>query len=196
MSAMRVREALARELKLLAAIERSASERFREAGLAWIPDSGTLPAAVLEAARERRMLWVAENGEGTPAGFLAAGEMDGALFVIELSVALDRQGKGLGSALLETAVAHAARSGYRQVTLTTFRDIAWNAPFYARRGFAELEPDELGPGLRARLAAEVAAGHDPKRRCAMARPCRDLKARCAASGQRCARPGGSPVPRW
>jgi hypothetical protein len=54
------------------------------------------------------------------------------------------------------------------MTLTTYRDLAWNGPFYARLGFVEIEPDEAGPGHRETLRQEAAAAHDPARRCIMA----------------------------
>jgi hypothetical protein len=40
------------------------------------------------------------------------------------------------------------------VTLTTFRDIPWNAPYYARLGFSELPADAWGAGMRALVARE------------------------------------------
>jgi hypothetical protein len=44
------------------------------------------------------------------------------------------------------------------MTLTTFRDVPWNAPFYARRGFAEvLDPS---PGLAAVRDRERSLGLD------------------------------------
>ena len=45
------------------------------------------------------------------------------------------------------ALAWARGAGYRQVTLTTFRDVAWNAPFYARCGFRELPLADASPEL-------------------------------------------------
>jgi hypothetical protein len=53
------------------------------------------------------------------------------------------------------------------VTLTTFRDIAWNAPFYARCGFAELADRDLNPRLAAIRVREAALGLDVANRCAM-----------------------------
>jgi len=44
------------------------------------------------------------------------------------------------------------------VTLLTFRDIPWNAPYYARLGFVPLADEMLPPGLRALREAEGAAG--------------------------------------
>lgn len=156
-------------MPFLAEIELSAAGLFNEVGLGWVQEAGTVPAGLLEQARRAGLLWVAADGHDRPRGFLAARPLDGALFVVELSVAADRQRQGLGSALLQAALEHAARVGYRQVILTTFRDVPWNAPFYARRGFVELDEAALGPGLAAQLVAEVAFGHDPRRRCAMAR---------------------------
>jgi hypothetical protein len=33
------------------------------------------------------------------------------------------------------------------VTLTTYRDVPWNAPWYARRGFSVLDAGQWGPEL-------------------------------------------------
>jgi hypothetical protein len=44
------------------------------------------------------------------------------------------------------------------VTLTTFRDVPWNAPFYRRLGFEVV--DELPSGLAAIRAHEAMAGDD------------------------------------
>ncbi|MEZ0170843.1 GNAT family N-acetyltransferase [Microvirga sp. TS319] len=103
-----------------------------------------------------------------PVGFLAAHEMDGHFYIAEVSVAQSHQRRGLGARLIGAAVAHAKRSGFSTVTLTTYRDLAWNGPFYASLGFVEIEPGETWPGHAAKLRAEAEAGHDPARRCVMA----------------------------
>jgi hypothetical protein len=60
---------------------------------------------------------------------------------------------------LVAAVCDWARfQGYGAVTLTTFRDVAWNGPFYARMGFGVL--DDLTPGLQAIRDHERAIGDD------------------------------------
>jgi hypothetical protein len=53
------------------------------------------------------------------------------------------------------------------VTLTTFRDVPWNAPFYARLGFRILEPSAWTPGLMALLALEESRGLPRRLRVAM-----------------------------
>jgi hypothetical protein len=63
----------------------------------------------------------------------------------------------------------ARQRGLDAVTLTTFRDVAWNAPYYERCGFRVLDETELGPGLRRVRDTEAAHGLDPARRVCMRR---------------------------
>jgi hypothetical protein len=69
--------------------------------------------------------------------------------------------------LLRACLVDAANSGFRAVTLTTFRDVAWNGPFYGRIGFVEVDDLEAHPRLAKELAKEAAAGLPPERRTAM-----------------------------
>ena len=72
-------------------------------------------------------------------------------------------------ALIEQAVAWAGQRGLGAVTLTTFTDVPWNAPYYERLGFRRLSGDELTPGLKAIRAREAAIGLDRWPRCCMRR---------------------------
>ena len=51
-------------------------------------------------------------------------------------------------------IGDANNRGLSAVTLTTFCDIPWNAPYYERLGFSELPEPEWGPQLRALVALE------------------------------------------
>jgi hypothetical protein len=55
------------------------------------------------------------------------------------------------------------------VTLTTFRDVAFNAPYYARRGFTHVPADQWTPSHRAIIATQAAMGMDPATRTVMRR---------------------------
>jgi hypothetical protein len=44
------------------------------------------------------------------------------------------------------------------VTLSTFRDVPWNGPFYRNHGFRDLEPAEWTPGMRAIREKEAQQG--------------------------------------
>ena len=111
-------------------------------------------------------LWIAERHRRV-AGFLCAELLDGELHVRELSVHRAAQGRGIGRLLLDAAIDGARRAGLGSVTLTTFRAVPWNAPFYQRYGFRLLEPADCGPQLAATLAGQEAHGMPPGSRCAM-----------------------------
>ena len=61
----------------------------------------------------------------------------------------------------------ARNSGYSAITLTTFRDLPWNGPFYARLGFEEVTALDAHPRLAGELALEADHGLPVERRCAM-----------------------------
>lgn len=93
------------------------------------------------------------------------------LHILELSVARAAQGRGLGAALLNAAILGAPALGRAQLSLTTDRWLAWNAPFYARHGFVERSADDpaLPDWLAAMPGREAASGLDPALRCIMVR---------------------------
>ncbi|ETH81148.1 acetyltransferase, GNAT family [Bordetella pertussis STO1-CHOC-0017] len=80
-----------------------------------------------------------------------------------------QQGRGIGGRLVRAAIDAAAAAGLPAITLTTFRDLPWNQPFYARLGFATLQADGLNVRLQAILAREASLGLPAARRCAMRR---------------------------
>jgi GNAT superfamily N-acetyltransferase len=147
-------------------IEASAGELFRTLpDVAWIADEPSdAPDSFLPLIAEGTV-WMAEHPPGIAAGILIAEAIDAELHVWELAVARSAQQQGLGRALLDAACAFAKATGLRAVTLTTFRHVAWNAPFYARHGFVELGEAEMGARLRAIIAEESARGLP--NRCAM-----------------------------
>jgi GNAT superfamily N-acetyltransferase len=100
------------------------------------------PAAPTGAARfsEPGFLLVIEVGEGEVAGFVHVLELDGICHLEQLSVAPEHSRQGLGRALLESAKQQAGERGYQQISLRTYADVPWNAPFYATAGFVQGEP--------------------------------------------------------
>jgi hypothetical protein len=53
------------------------------------------------------------------------------------------------------------------LTLTTFHDVPWNAPFYSRVGFEVLSASDFDERLSALLRKEVEEGFAEGTRCAM-----------------------------
>jgi GNAT superfamily N-acetyltransferase len=93
-----------------------------------------------------------------PVGFVSVEVVDGYAHIDQLSVLTGHGGQGTGRALLDEVVRWARRVELAGVTLTTFRDVPWNAPFYRRVGFAVV--DDPPPGLAAVRDAERAEGFD------------------------------------
>ncbi|WP_438301996.1 GNAT family N-acetyltransferase [Pseudomonas sp. NMS19W] len=163
-----IRPARPADAATLPAIERSAAELFRlDPALAWLADSDVPDAAQHLQAIEQGHVWIAENTVGQLAGFLRAVEIDNQLHVEELSVSQHFQGQGIGRKLLLGVIEHARRQQLEAVTLTTFRDLPWNAPFYQRMGFVPLNEVDAGPRLIEILSDEIAHGLPGERRCAM-----------------------------
>jgi GNAT superfamily N-acetyltransferase len=164
-----IRAACPEDIPKLAPIERSAASSFREANLAWVADGETLPPASLADFCRNGSLWVAVTDDDEPVGFLAAHELDKAFYIAEVSVTTSHQRQGIGAHLVSTAMEYARAAGFRVVTLTTYRDLSWNGPFYTKLGFSEINAEDAGPGHLRKVCEEAKAGHDPSRRCVMAK---------------------------
>ena len=160
-----IRPGRAEDLSALAAIERSGAETFARHGLPLADGSPPAPAAQWAAALSAGLLWIAEHPIDGPVGFLAGELADGALHILEIDVVMAHQRRGCGRRLMQAAIACAQARVLAGVTLTTFRSVPWNAPFYASLGFAVLDPADLPPSLAAALADEAARGFED--RCGM-----------------------------
>jgi GNAT superfamily N-acetyltransferase len=159
-----VRPAARADLPALAAVERAAQALFAHAGMPELADAPVLSLAEVEQYAADGFVAVAEHPRDGIVGFVVVRPLGGAAHVQELDVHPDHGRQGLGRALLDRALAWARAAGYRTVTLSTFRDVPWNAPFYARVGFRETAPGEASPELRALRAREPGWGLDIARR--------------------------------
>ncbi len=154
------------DIGALPAIEQSAGDLFRGTDRAWVADAPPTAPEEHEDAIRNGLHWTALIDDEI-AGFLLAERFGSALHIGEIAVAAPHQRQGAGRALISAAEAYAASAAFAALTLTTYRDLPWNGPFYARLGFHEIPQAELPGHLAARLRAEALAGHDPRLRCAM-----------------------------
>lgn len=166
---MRVRMVRVAELAVLQDIERAAGRWFFEVGMAEIAEDEPLSVGELTAFVEAGLAWVAVDGEDRPVGYLIAERVDDALHVEQVSVHPDAARRGVGRELLEHAARVAVEQGLPALTLTTFAEVPWNAPYYGRCGFVPVPEADLGPELREVRAREAAAGLDRWPRLAMRR---------------------------
>ena len=85
----------------------------------------------------------------------------------ELDVLPAHGRRGVGTALVR-AVDEWARSGhFTEITLTTYRDVPWNAPFYAGLGFDVVPESEWDAETRRRFGEEAGLESEKARRVVM-----------------------------
>jgi GNAT superfamily N-acetyltransferase len=156
------------ELEAMRRIGELAGQRFAEVGMDDIANDPPFTLDELEQWRAAGRAWV-RTVDGEPVGFAVVDVLDGAAHIEEVDVLPDAQGAGHGVALLDHIAAWARANGLSAVTLTTFRDVPWNRPFYERHGFEVIALDRLPPELAQRRDDEAAHGLDPAQRVCMRR---------------------------
>lgn len=147
-------------------LERAAGEVFRSVGLARIADHEPPHSQVLCDAARAGELWVMDVDKQLAAWawFVLR---DDALHIAQVSAHPRQRGQRYGTRLIEHASEVAAGRGIELVTLTTYTEVPWNAPWYRTLGFAEFAPQELPAFLAEIREQELHAGLDIAPRCAM-----------------------------
>jgi ribosomal protein S18 acetylase RimI-like enzyme len=152
------------ETELLPEIEDSAELAFLESDQSAAAMMPARPVEFLRPLVVKGLVWVAVDTRG-PIGFACTEVFDDALHLWELAVRHDAQRRGAGRALVAAVIVDAGTRNAPAVTLTTFSNVPWNAPFYERLGFETLADAALPPRLAAIRAEEDAVGLTD--RCAM-----------------------------
>jgi GNAT superfamily N-acetyltransferase len=155
---MYIKAARSGDLAVMQDIERAAGSWFREVGMPEIADDEPLPLDELGRYLREDRAWVAADEADVPVAYLIADIVDGHMHIEQVSVHPRAARRKIGAMLLEHAAANAAASGIGALTLTTFTEVPWNAPYYARCGFRVLADSELSPGMRAIRDREIAHG--------------------------------------
>jgi GNAT superfamily N-acetyltransferase len=161
-----IRPARRDDYEALQDIERRAGELFREIGMVEIADAE--PYADDELAGAAAVL-VATSEDAVPVGYAMVEIVDGHAHLGQLSVLPEQGGRGIGTELLDAVAGWARDRGDAEITLTTFRDVPFNAPLYAKRGYDVVPDAELTDGLRSVVAHEAELGLDPTARVVMRR---------------------------
>ncbi len=175
-----VERARAEDVAALPEIERDAAELFRGVAVAANALDEQTTDAEFAAAQRRGHIWVAREG-GALAGFALVDLVGGEPHLDELDVLRSHGRRGIGRLLVFAVRRWAEDAGYRAVTLTTFRDVPWNKPFYERCGFQVVPDAELGPELREAVTDEATRGLDPTTRVVMRCAFEPLESRIARS---------------
>nr|WP_246211096.1 GNAT family N-acetyltransferase [Phytoactinopolyspora alkaliphila] len=119
--------------------------------------------------QEAGRAWVFTDEHDTPVAYLLVQAVDGCAHVEQVSVRPEFARRGIGRRLIDVAEEWAVRHGLEALTLTTYAEVAWNAPYYERLGFRSLSDHELTAGLREIRDEEKAHGLDAWPRVTMRR---------------------------
>jgi GNAT superfamily N-acetyltransferase len=167
---IRFRKATEADADLLTELEQSGGLAFRaDPELAWLADGDNIPPERYREIIGAGWSWVAEDAHSHPLAFLAATREGKELHIWEFNVRIEYQHRGIGRRLLQRFITEVAEGGLSAITLTTFRDVPWNAPFYTSMGFEVLSAERLDRRLAGLLDDEARKGLPAARRCAMRR---------------------------
>ena len=157
------------ELTLIQEIEVRAGRLFLDLDMNAVAEDP--PPALQELLEDhlRNRIWVSTGDHNDPVGYLRIGWVDDAPHLEQVTVDPAHGRRGHGRALIVHAEHWAKAMGSHRMSLTTYRDVLWNGPYYRRLGWYELAPDELGAELKTLRAEEVARGLDRWARTAMAK---------------------------
>jgi GNAT superfamily N-acetyltransferase len=164
-----IRVARAGDVEVMRLIEVAAGRAFATVGMDAVAGDEALPAGELLDYQRDGRAWVATDANELVVAYLIALWVDDVVHIEQVSVHPGYARRGIGAALIEHVAGWARERGSAALTLTTFAEVAWNAPYYERLGFRRLAEEELTPGLRAIRAEEAAHGLDEWPRLGMRR---------------------------
>jgi GNAT superfamily N-acetyltransferase len=157
-SVYRVRAARVEELPLLSSIEQSAARLFLDTPYAFLVNDEPLSLDFVQQQFHAGRVWVAVDCHESVVGYAIAREVDDTLYLQQTDVEPEHGRRGIGSALINMVCNWATQQGYHIVSLSTFRDIPWNAPFYSKLGFRCVDEAKLTPNFQQLRLKELEAG--------------------------------------
>jgi GNAT superfamily N-acetyltransferase len=146
---IRLRPGRAADAPRCSEIEALAARLFADSPHPELADLPAKPPGAYAAFAERGGLIAAEVEGGPVIGFAALTPEAETLHLAEIDVDPAFQRRGAARRMLEAAVERARALGLAGVTLTTWSDVIWNAPSYARMGFERLDAAAATPLCRA-----------------------------------------------
>jgi predicted N-acetyltransferase YhbS len=162
-----IRPALTIEIEAVRAIERASAQRFIGLMDALAADEPS-PASVLADRIETGGLLVART-DGALAAFVMFRPVGDSLYIEQIDVLPAFERRRIGASLIEAVAERAREDGLARLTLSTFRDVPWNAPYYRRLGFADIADQKLTPDLLEIRREHLARGLDESARVFMER---------------------------
>ncbi len=139
-----IRAAQLADIPQFSLIESAAAKLFEPTGLlANATDHDNIPATVFVDAIPEGLAYLVEHEADGVVGFSLCSVRKPDLYLDQVAVYTDHCRKGLGTALISTVIKDARARKLKTVSLSTFRNVPWNAPYYARLGFKEIPRKNL-----------------------------------------------------
>ncbi len=137
------------DIPALISVDKAASALFAPTGLLE-PEAldDHVPADVFETEIPSGNVFAARNQHGWAIGFALVRLRGSGLYLDQVSVHPDHGQMGIGRALVIRVLTEAEARKLPHVSLSTFRDLPWNGPFYASMGFKEIAADRLEPYMK------------------------------------------------
>ncbi len=126
----------------------AAGEAFRTINLAAIADDSPPDLDDLAAYQREGRAWVTTDSGDDPVAYILVKDVDGHAHIEQVTVHPQYARQGLGRSLIEEVARWAVARGLKGMTLTTFEDVPWNAPYYTRLGFVRVPEDQWSRGMR------------------------------------------------
>jgi GNAT superfamily N-acetyltransferase len=168
----RLRLAEPSDVLAIQSLEVDAGRRFRDLGMDEIADDDPPAVELIEAHIANASAWIVVDETDQPLGYALASMVDDEGHLDQVSVAERAGRRGIGTALIEQVCDWSRQHGASTVTLTTFREVSFNGPYYASRGFTVADDADCGPELLAIRNNERDLGLDIAPRVAMRRELR------------------------
>lgn len=164
---MIIRPATGADIDAMRAVERRAAQLYLTVGYDFCATGPIRDLDEHQRVIANGVTFAAEAAPGALAGFAMFEPLDGEAHLVEIDVDPPFQKQGLARRLIAAGERWAAAKGFDGLTLTTYRDVPWNAPFYHRLGFVEFEPGPERIGLLDTIERETGWGFAFKPRIAM-----------------------------
>ncbi|MGD9638871.1 MAG: GNAT family N-acetyltransferase [Alphaproteobacteria bacterium] len=148
-----IKRATAKDFHLLPDIETATAKLFKE----FISDCVNLPPSpesYYHSLSEKSAVFIAYTDDNSVVGFIVVTTLDNQGHIAEVDVLPEYTRKGIGKNLINQAILWAKSNNYEWLTLTTFKNIPFNAPFYRKLGFIEFIPSENQPEIRETIKHE------------------------------------------
>lgn len=153
-----IRKAREDDLPKMREIEVAAGDAFRTIGMGAIADDAPPSLEALANYQQNARVWVAADSDDEAVAYILIDVVERFAHIEQVTVHPLHARQALGRKLIDEAASWAAARGLEGMTLTTFAEVPWNAPYYVRLGFQPLPEYELSDGLRQIVQSEVAHG--------------------------------------